>query len=176
MNNTTQTPQLDIFQESFDLLPEEARDFILSDTYSKAVKEICSLLSLEEERISLEKAILLFLVGEYSIEDLAESIATLSADDSTKNNILLNIKEKIVDELLLTIEVVSELEDKNSSPDISEKVQNAPSPTQVLESLKSRLTQTSTIAPIARDHTLTKQPPQTPEEKPSVDPYRELPQ
>ena len=176
MNNTPTTSELDIFQQSFDTLPEEAREFILGDTYSSIIKEIQSFIPLTEEQVRLEKSILLFLVGEQNMDGFVDTIESLSVEENSKSKILILIKEKIVDELLLTIEVVSELENGLPVPPTpKEGGQDAPSPAQVLESLKMRLTQKSSITPVARQQTTPKQAQQPEQEKPAVDLYREIP-
>ena len=88
-----------------------------------------------------------------------------------RQHLSLSIKENDVEELIK--ETILFLKNKKNTP-----VTIATSPAQALASIKERLNSPSTIAPITRDHSFSKNE-NTPEkviEKPKIDPYRELPE
>ncbi len=172
MDDTFET----IFEEQLELLPDEVQDFLFSDSFTATIAEIKKSLPSEQERVAIHKEILMFLAGARTMDELGAAIEDLSLPEETHLKIVSLIKEKIVDELLLTIEVVSELENGLPVPPTpKEGEQDAPSPAQVLESLKMRLTQKSSIAPVARQQITPKQVQQSEQEKPAVDLYREIP-
>jgi hypothetical protein len=158
----------DIFNELDDKLeelPEEVQEFIFGGELDNRHKEMADILQNEQQSLELETNLTLFLFGAKSLTELKEFINTLPIADEKKNAIRTIIQEKVINELLLLTEIPED------TPVDTPTVTTAPSPAQVLETLKSRLTEAKSIAPTVRDHSIA-----SVSSKPIVDPYREMPE
>jgi hypothetical protein len=150
-------------EDQLEELPEEVKEFAFGGQLDAVNKELSDILQNEEQSLLLETNITLFIFGFKTIEELKQFIDSLPVVDEKKNTIKVTIQEKVINELLLLLE-----EDEGET---TTTPQIAPSPSQMLETLKSRLTEAKSIAPSTRDLSIT--PAQL---KPVADPYREMPE
>jgi hypothetical protein len=151
-------------EDQLEELPEEVMDFIFGGQLEAIIKELSGILQDEQQSLVMESNLTLFLFGTKPLAELKQYIDTLSIPDEKKNTIRSIIQEKIINELLLLVG-----EDEEVGAPTNPQI--APSPSQVLETLKSRLTEAKSTAPSTRDLSIT--PAQL---KPVADPYREMPE
>ncbi len=173
MDDTFET----LFEDKLDTVPEEVINFLFGEGLATALEAINALIEKEEDRVMIEKEILLFVVGEHTTEELAESIAALPIPDEKKDEVLALIKVNFVDELLTLVEIHDELEKKITpvTPALAEKKDTPRSP-QMFDALKQRLTEAKTIAPIAKQGIgIVGESKKEASVPGRIDPYRELP-
>lgn len=172
--------QITTMEETLQDTPEEVKDFIFGEEMLSVKNEINTHLETDEQRAEVSSQIIFFLLGGIEIEELTNTINTLSIADEKKGTIKTLIQEKIIDELLLIIEARQEI-DAESGP-VTTPVSSAPTPTEVLATLSTRLSQSSVIVPSKRDYSTAAPITSVPEKPtvqnitPSIDPYRELPE
>lgn len=174
---------IDNIEENIKDLPEEVSDFIFLGALDSVLEEICLFIKDEKEKLLIKNDITFFLLGSLEPEILNSHINSLNIPEEDKTKIKELFQEKIISELSLLIEVHQEMEGSSTeekSIDINQVPGDAPTPTQALESIKERLSQSTKIAPTKRDYSLEKTEDSAPSvqniSKPSIDPYREIPE
>lgn len=157
-----------------DDVPGEVQDFLFGEDMEQVFRSLDSIIQnsrvSEDLRINLEQVIL----GIKSIDDLDVFIKTLPLSQDQQVAIRHVIQNDVFDELLTLTSAADEAEQKqNDMQDLTARI-DAPSPADVLETIRSRLTEAKTIAPSARSVDVAPTPvvPPTEEKKP-LDPYRE---
>ncbi len=164
--------------ENIENLPPEVSDFIFGEGLESVLNEIVALVQNNEATLRLKNDVTFFLLGITPIEDVITYIDTLSIPDDKKLVIKKLVKEKIIDELLLLIEVHEEMDKTTQVSNTSTETGSKTSPSPALISLQSRLTQSNMIMPVKRDLSPDSTPSAAPSvpTKPLIDPYRELPE
>jgi hypothetical protein len=164
-------------ENSFLFLPEEVRFFLYKGPFNKAIEDISEEFMLTvEQKTFVNSAVLAHILG--SLDD--NSIESILQQTQLSQEMVFKIKsrvsEKILRPLLDYVEMAMEEEGER---DIGNPINNtrSVSPTQALASIKERLSSPSTVAPITRDHSFSKNESVVEKvvEKPKIDPYRELP-
>ncbi len=160
--------------------PVEVLNFMWGDAYAiimDAMQKTLSLTDIQKEKVgSLGQDLLL---GLKNMENITEELVTIMPAE-TVMKVLFILDSEVITRAENITEYFSPDPDE-ALGDVPQKqsVQDAPQQ-DILESLKAKLIQPATIAPVARDHSMgsAATPPQnTPGTKPSAvfDPYREKP-
>ncbi len=160
-------------EENVDDLPEEVSDFITGDEIILVKEELVRHISKQEEEDLINNNIIFFLLGGISMGELRSSIATLSISEEEKLVVAQIIQERVINELLLTMDVHKELEGSENKDAIK-------SSSNILTRLNETLTTPATLAPTKREYGTEKTglpiSPSEPSTKPLIDPYREMPE
>jgi hypothetical protein len=180
MDNATQQFNIDAYNKALDEAPANVRRFLWSDEFKQMVAELAKYYGLSDAaRTVLENTIFDILIGIASQETVQVSLATLGLDTQKQSDLEGYMYEYFVRPMGTETELLAEIEaGETSQEEQSQDVQpsSAPSPADILSSLKTRLTTPGAIAPAAREL-----PPgpekktETPAVKKSIDPYREFP-
>lgn len=171
-NNMDET-LLTTVEENFEDTPDEVTDFIFGDEFNTVKEEFSKYLEKDEEKIGLSNMLKLFLFGAKTIDELSDYIDKLSTTDEKKGLIKKTVQEKVIDELLLLIEVHEEMDKKVDTNTDTAKIINP------LTSLSDRLKQASIATPTKRDYI--NKTPSAPEinnitntpTRATIDPYHE---
>lgn len=134
--------------ENIEDLPQEVQAFIFGEDMNIVKKELVSQLQDQHMADELSMYIELFIFGEKDIEDVEEKIDSFAVDEIKKNAVKRLIQEKIIDELVLLVEARQELDQEQQAAPRAQE--SSPAPINVLASLKNRLTQPGSIAPLIR--------------------------
>jgi len=158
-------------EENMEELPEEVSDFIFGDGLEDAINKIGELLDKnQEQKEHIYNDLTFFLLGTESFETVMSYINSLPVTDQKKIDIKKIIQEDIIDELQLLMEVHNELEGKQIPSSVI-------TPSDMLTRLNQTLVKPTMLAPTKRDHSIGEPSiAQAPNETPSIDPYRELPE
>jgi hypothetical protein len=171
--------EIDTIEESFENIPEEVKRYIYSTAFLNTFQKLCSEKGLTpEESNALKTSLFSYLAQIDTEESLIETINKISKSPEINQQIISWVTTNVTDKILeLTTETLLNQED---GLDINTEESSAPSPTQAMESIKDRLSQNTKITPTKRDYSMEKAENSTPSvqniTKPSVDPYRELPE
>lgn len=158
-------------EDNFDELPSEVKEFVFGEGMDKVSAELAAIVTDEQQSLILKNNIYQYLLGVMRFEEINQFIDNLPTEDEKKITIKKIIQEKIIDELLLLMEVHQDMEGDTQPKAVP--VEQAPNPSQVIESLRGRLTEARSIAPSSRNLSVN---PTTQTAKPSIDPYREMPE
>ncbi len=157
-----------------DNLPQEVKDFIFGDGYEKVSKELSSLVINENEKIDLPNEIILFVIGIKTSDDLISYVSALTTTQENKEVIKKIIDEKVINELLLTIEVSEEIDNEKRGDILV--IPKPPAPI-ALTALTDRLKQSSIVGPVKHGYdaetSKTSVSPIIEKPIPSIDPYHE---
>jgi hypothetical protein len=164
--------------ENADNLPQEVKDFIFGDVYEDISKELSSLVVNETEKNDLPNEVILFVIGIKTSEDLISYVSSLTTAQENKERIKKIIDEKVILDLLLTIEVNEEIDSEAATEDTTTLKPDIPI---ALTSLADRLKKASIAAPAKRDYSALQSPTTMTEPsiqtetpvKPVIDPYHE---
>lgn len=168
----TNTQQND-FDDSLINVPEEVQDFMFSDDFDViflAIQRACSLT--ESEREFVKSLTYSLLVEDIDMDELTQKLMGTGMKTETVANVVVAINE----EILTRVQHITEF---YSGDEETDTVSDAPSPADVIETIKRRLTQPQAIAPTARRLDISKTPelpaPPKPTPRQGDDPYREKP-
>lgn len=171
----TDYSSIDIIEDSNDL-PEEVLDFIFGKKMEEIKKELLSLVQDQKVLETLVMEIDMVVFGEKDVEELDRAINRLLLDEKKQFSVKKIVAEKIIGEIILLVDTHIEMLQEAPSSIQTTSAQNAPSPAQVLESLKARLTQPNTTPLAPRRTTLEKPLTTNQSTEKIIDPYREKPQ
>lgn len=174
-----------IIDDAISDLPEEVTDFVFGEDIQSVIDEIGVLLNgNKEQKEHIYNDITFFLLGMKSIEEVRSYIESLPIGVSIQNQIKVLIKEKIIDDIYLSMEISRE-DEKLPTQDINT---TPVSTAGALEGINKSFTTPTTLAPTKRVYT---EPTTTPSTTPpvgnkplseaipvppvKVDPYREAP-
>ncbi len=166
-------------EEAFIEVPEEVQNFMMSKAFDVIIDAIKNTLGLtEEQRRSVYFGAQELLLGTKTNDEIAQ----LFLDAGMSPEVAAKAFYAVHTEILTRAENINEYffdEDKESSTEPTSAI-SAPSPADVLASLKERMTSPTTIAPIVRQTPVIGIsaiiPPQADiSSAPKIDPYRELP-
>jgi hypothetical protein len=138
-------------EDNVEDLPDEVKDFIFGVDFETISQELVSLLNNETEKKDLPSEVMLFLFGVRTKEELISYISTQTTSDENKQKIKVIIDEKIIDELILLIDVYKDFDKELEKEDENVEVKTIPSK---LSSLSDRLKQASITTPAKRDYSL----------------------
>ena len=172
---------VDDYAIALNSVPPEVRAFMWSDVFAIILKVIGDTYKLNDKQREVLKSVAMeTLIGTLTPVSRRVRLSDVGIVGETQDGILEAINEEIISRALVQIEEYKELKGSEDTSFIpSEKIE-APSPVQALASIKERLSQPSNIASTKRDYSLEK--PEVPDvsiqkiEKPTIDPYRELPE
>lgn len=179
------TESTTIAQETFDSLPLDIQELVFSDEYQSILTAIGEKYKLSKEQMNqLELQTTLVVMGvakrSYFPFDLESEVGL---DEDTAETMSREIHDVIFSTIEDSLDKIERDEiggvetiDKKVDRDENHSI-NAPSPSEVLANLGARLSQSSVIVPSKRDYSVVKsQEPSIETLKPSLDPYRELPE
>ncbi|MCC6199046.1 hypothetical protein IT401_02450 [Candidatus Nomurabacteria bacterium] len=187
--------ELQTTEESFEHIPTEVKEYIYGDEFTAALSGLCTSQRLTEEETVLFRGTLYGYIAQTSSEeDLLERIRAISKDPTMNQTFISWVKEHVSDKIVQLVtdayvdqEIVDD-EEREESMAQGEKIVPAQiialQPDNVMESLRTRMTQSATIAPIVRSVTTPSRTsespssatPTTPAPAQHIDPYRELPE
>jgi hypothetical protein len=167
--------EIETIKESFENIPDEIKHYIYSDSFNDSFKKMC-----EDQRFSpddinkLKTSLYSYLAQIESEEQLITTINSVSKNPESNQKVMNWVQEKVTDKILEIL--TNAYLDSDDSPEGEVPVTEV-SVTQSLASIKERLSSPSTVAPITRDHSFSKNESVVEKvvEKPKIDPYRELP-
>jgi len=174
--NEEQSQKID---DTIENLPPEVSDFIFGGELEKLTTEIVGMLQNDEQKLHLKNDIFFFLLGVTPKEEVAHYIENLPIEEEKKMAIKIAIQEKIINELLLTIEANKELDEealKNNSEIVSLPAKREEGITPSLANLTARLGGGAPVAPVTRDYSIERTEPQVPSAPARdalADPYHE---
>ncbi|HRH24813.1 MAG TPA: hypothetical protein PLQ20_00540 [Candidatus Paceibacterota bacterium] len=163
------------FQEALTLVPEEVQDFMWGDAFEYILDVAQKIIPLNnDEREEMRRSAYSLLLRTSSMLDESSRLEKAGITPEKIIKILFTIDKEIITtakNLVAQHEEIVEVE--NSEEELKIEV----SPAQALASIKERLSSPSTVAPITRDHSFSKNESVVEKvvEKPKIDPYRELP-
>jgi len=168
-------------EEVLEDYPDEVRRFVFGEEMETIKKKLSDIAEGERTGTEIFNDVMLYLLGVFSVEDVVKKIDSLSLPQEKKQEIKVVIQRDVIEELLLLIEVHEEMEGETlpTTPPVT------PKPTtqtvDLMETMKNRLTRSSTIAPAARElgaggiTQVTKKDFTPPTPPRPIDPYREIP-
>ncbi|MEK7106296.1 MAG: hypothetical protein AAB895_02980 [Patescibacteria group bacterium] len=177
----------DDYAVALDNTPEEVRNFIWSEAFKLILKAIGDTYRLnDEQRDVVRRVTIETLIG--NITPIARQIrlSDVGMTGELQDNILEAINDEVISRALVQIELTNQEEsqaqelEQESKSGPSENM-SAPSPAQALANIQERLTKPSTVAPITRDYSVSRNTESTPKDEsssraPSMDIYREIPE
>lgn len=179
MNPTAITPLA--IEDAFAAIPAEVEDFMWSDTYRALIDAISTTLALTDEQkklVTLKSYEL--LLGTVSMEKIAADFITAGfSQELTAKTLFLLTEEVLPQAKYITESYLPDPDEPQTGETGTQEtldMVSAPSPADVLASLKEKMTAPAAIAPSVRE---TAAPTNLPLEKstaPRIDPYRELPE
>ena len=155
--------------DAMENLPEEIRSFLFDGEFDAVFEVYKKEFSDEETFIGLKNKTLEFVLGVIPMTDLKLTIEHSTANKELVTTLKKDIQEKIINELLLIIEVHAEM-----NKEIPDQEKGTASTT-ILSRLQESFAKPTSLAPTTRDHsTLPTSAPAASTPRP-IDPYRELP-
>lgn len=171
MNTDPITTEDQVLAAALQNVPAEVEDFMWSDAFTIIIDAVQETLGLtEDQKKRVRIASYDILTGLKTMEDISKDFSV-----DTPPELVAKILYAIDSEIITRAENITEFYTEN--PDESEQsIQSAPSPADVLARLNQTLTKPATIAPVKREYSAPTTAPSEPITKPSVDPYREIPE
>jgi hypothetical protein len=166
MDTTELIKKIDAAMEN---LPEEIRSFLFDGEFDAVFDVYKKNFSDEETFIGLKNKTLEFVLGVIPMTDLKLTIEHSTANKELVTTLKKEIQEKIINELLLILEVHAEM-----NKEIPQQEQSTVSST-ILSRLQESFTKPTSLAPTTRDHSALPASAPTPSTPRAIDPYRELP-
>lgn len=165
-------------EDAMEELPEELRSFLFDGEFDAVFETYKSNFSDQEKFVGLKNKTLEFILGVIPITELKIVIENSTGDAQLVDKLKKDIQGKVIDEILLLLQVHSEMENKTTT-EVTSQSNIAPSPSDILARLNQNLTKPTTLAPTKREYVApspASSPTIEPTAKPVTDPYREIPQ
>ena len=144
----------DNLEENIEEVPQEVRDFIFGADFKVIKNQLIQNIDNELERLEFSNMLMFFLLGSKTAEEFNLYIQSLTISADKKELIKKSIRENIVDEILLLIEVHQEM-DQEGNTDSTSITQPVIKPTPAVTSLTAladRLKQSSSSVPSTRNY------------------------
>lgn len=171
--------EIETIEQSFKEIPEEIKAYVYSSSFVKSFEDLCLSENLsKEETTKLRVSLYSYISQLETEEELLVSINSISKNIESNQKIIDWVREKVVEKILTLVTEAYINEEVDEETDDSSKENLTPTSKIPLSSVQERLSQITTIVPSKRDYSVEKPVP-TPEEipkKPTIDPYRELPE
>ena len=171
----------DEYAEALETVPPEVRAFMWSEAFNVLLNKIGEAYKLTANQNDvLRDVVMKTLVGTITPVSRQGILSGAGITNEIQDQVLQTVNEEIISRALTQIQEYNDLNQETETYDDSNAVENtAPSPIQALEAIKQRLSQNTTIASTKRDVSLEnlEVKPSSIQDiaKPSIDPYRELP-
>jgi hypothetical protein len=158
--------------DAFASIPEEVKDFIISNDFTVIITTIQKALSLTDEQTNLLK---------YGAQELLMKAATM--EDLVKRWQQKGISDELIAKMLYTIHqeilvraanITDFFTEEIDESNIENQQPSAPSPSDILATLKERLQEAKVVTPTSRTQGIQPQVPKS--STASIDPYREMPE
>lgn len=182
MDNIDELQQID---DAFEALPPEVKTFLYDGAFEQAIAAITKTYVLSQDKIdSLRYHAMMVVILIEHRDDLVKLCQGWGFDDARQQAFMDDVEKLVIMPVIQATNYV--VEDNTESASTT----NAPSPAEVLASLKARMTTPTAIAPVSRELTSGPAPaatpiasvpvaapatpaPAAPKKKPAFDIYRE---
>lgn len=176
-NEQEKNEYIETLEDSLQATPEEAREFLWSNTYKEILEAILKKFNIVGDKKELLNSFIFDSITEtIHQEDLKNRVIQLGIAEQDQELFFDYIYEYFIDIAAQGPQNSAELHKRESSED--QKITSINTSVNPFTSLQSRLTQSNMILPIKRDLSPDATPASIPTvpTKPSIDPYRELPE
>lgn len=174
MDNETITKEDIEFNTAFENIPEEVEDFMWSDAYNIIIDSIQQSLGLtDQQKQRVRIASYELLLNRKTMVDIAQDFSKDIQPELTAK-ILYAIENEILNRAINLTEFYTD------ETEIPERVSFEKKPSDFFSHINQSLTTPTTIAPLKKTYDsngpVVTQPSKTPDTKPAIDPYREIPE
>jgi hypothetical protein len=171
-------------EDNIEDLPQEVKDFVFGKDMAVVKESLLEQIQNQALVDELSMNIDLFIFGSKTLDEINQQIESLPLDTPKKNAVRAIIGDKVIAELLLLVDVHQELDQESGNTLPGPTTLPTSNPSDLFSSLKSRLTEAKSIAPVARQIQAGPStekigiitPPASTAPKPIIDPYREKPE